>query len=176
VPRKGLLHRLPVQTKDFRHVISTKARWPAHSSVLEAHGLALTIRWHSRRVHTHHHRLPLLVDARAIIGAATRGRTSSRALRGVLRSYAAVCLAADYLPRLVYIPSESNPSDAPSRGLRRHRQDADRRRARNKHSRFGAPWERKLARQVENIEFLFATGAFEDVESDSCSTGSATHI
>ena len=66
----------------------------------------------------HHRKLPFLVDAKVVVGAGVEGRSSARALRTVLRSAAAHTMAANVLPRIVYIPSESNPADAPSRGER----------------------------------------------------------
>ena len=118
VDRLGNPKRLPHTQLEFKTIISAKARWSAHSSVLEAHGYLLGLKWLARHAAKHHHKVPFLVDAKAVIGAATKGRSSARALRTVLRSSAAHCLACDILPRLVYIPSESNPADQPSRGCK----------------------------------------------------------
>lgn len=118
VHRLGNPRRLPHTQLEFKTIISSKAKWPAHSGVLEAHGYLLGLKWLARHAAKHHHKVPFLVDAKAVIGAAAKGRSSSRALRTVLRSCAAHCLACDILPQLVYIPSESNPADGPSRGCR----------------------------------------------------------
>ena len=88
-------------------LICSRATWPAHSGVLEAHGHLLALKWLSKQAAKHHHKVPSLVDAKTVIVAATKGRSSARALRTVLRSSAVHCLACDLLPRLVYIPSES---------------------------------------------------------------------
>ena len=121
IPRLGQPHRLRLKQKDFRVIISKKARWQAHSGVLEAHAYLLALRWLARQPSKHHRKVPLLVDAKAVIGAATKGRSSARALRTVLRAAAAHVLAADVLPRIVYVPSESNPADHPSRGRKLRR-------------------------------------------------------
>ncbi|OLQ01807.1 hypothetical protein AK812_SmicGene15416 [Symbiodinium microadriaticum] len=116
VPRLGSPHRLPFRKSHFRTLISCAARKQAHSGLLECHGVLLALKWVARSAKRHHRRPVVLVDAKAAIGSISKGRSSARALRRVLRSTAAVCLASDLLPRLVYIPSESNPADAPSRG------------------------------------------------------------
>lgn len=121
VPRLGRPHRLRVKQSHFRTIISKRAKWQAHSGVLEAHAYLLALKWLARHPAKHHHRVPILVDAKAVVGAATKGRSSARALRTVLRSAAAYTMASDLLPRIVYIPSESNPADHPSRGRKRVR-------------------------------------------------------
>lgn len=121
VPRLGRPHRLRVKQSHFRTIISKRAKWQAHSGVLEAHAYLLALKWLARHPAKHHHRVPILVDAKAVVGAATQGRSSARALRTVLRSAAAYTMASDLLPRIVYIPSESNPADHPSRGRKRVR-------------------------------------------------------
>ncbi|CAE7547923.1 unnamed protein product [Symbiodinium natans] len=118
VARLGSPHRLPQTQLDFKTVMSAKAKWTAHSGVLEAHAYLLALRWLARQPKKHHRKIPFLIDAKAVIGAAAKGRSSARALRTILRAAASLCLASDLLPRLVYIPSESNPADKPSRGLR----------------------------------------------------------
>ena len=81
----------------------------------------MATRWLSRKPKNHHSRAVVLVDSKVVLGAATKGRSSAGALRSVLRSLAATLLASDVLLRLVYIPTESNPADAPSRGVRKRR-------------------------------------------------------
>ena len=116
--RLGKPHRLPFSQQDFRCVLSKRARWKAHSGILEAHGLLLAVKWLARSPKNHSHRVPLLVDAKAVLGAASKGRSSAPGLRGVLRQIAALAMGCNFLLRLVYIPSESNPADNPSRGVR----------------------------------------------------------
>lgn len=118
MPRLGVPRKLGCTQKDFVTIICSKAKWPAHSGVLEAHACLLALKWLARRAANHHHKIPLLVDAKVVIGAVAKGRSSSRALRTILRSVAAITMGANVLPRTVYIPSESNPADLPSRGRR----------------------------------------------------------
>ena len=110
-PRLGRPHRLRVKQSNFRTIISKRAKWQAHSGVLEAHAYLLALKWLARHPAKHHHRVPILVDAKAVVAAATKGRSSARALRTVLRSAAAYTMASDLLPRIVYIhPFRIKPS------------------------------------------------------------------
>ena len=173
-PRLGAATRLTCTDGDFKHVISSRAKWKAHSSVLEAHGLALAVKFRARNHRCHHHRLCMLVDAKAIIGAATKGRSSAHAIRAALRTIGACCLAADFLLRIVYIPSESNPSDAPSRGLRRHRQDLDGKRARTERSRIGTRTERRVGALQAAWQQLVESGAVSDCSDSDCQDTSSS--
>ncbi|CAE6938118.1 HET-E1 [Symbiodinium sp. CCMP2592] len=87
--------------------------------VLEARGLLLAVKWALRSKRNFNRRIVVLVDAKAVLGAATKGRTSAPVIRGVLRKLAALLLSTNSLLRLVYVPTEHNPADAPSRGRRR---------------------------------------------------------
>ena len=120
--RLGQPHVLPIRKGRFRVAVSARARWSAHSSTLEAHGLLLATKWLLRTAKHFHHRLVVLIDAKAILGAACKGRSSARTLRGIMRQLGSLLLATNSLLRLVYIPSEHNPADAPSRGRRKRRQ------------------------------------------------------
>ena len=104
VARVGKPHYIKPTRDRFKTVISCRARWSAHSGVLEAHAYLLSLRWIARQACNHRHKAPLLVDAKVVVGAATKGRSSTRALRRVLRAAAATTLSADILPRIVYIP------------------------------------------------------------------------
>jgi len=119
--RLGTPHKLPLHQKDFHVAISAKAKWKVHSGRLEAHGLLLDLKWLLRSPSNFHHRLPVLIDAKAVLGAAAKGRTSAPGVRGTIRHIAALLLGTNSLLRLVYVPSEHNPADKPSRGLKRVR-------------------------------------------------------
>ena len=62
-------------------------------------------------------RLVLLVDAQAVLFACAKGRSSAPTLRFELGRIAALSLAGNGLVRFIYVPSEYNPADAPSRGI-----------------------------------------------------------
>lgn len=61
-------------------------------------------------------RAVLLVDSRVVVGAFSKGRSSSRQMNRVLRSMLGWAVAGEKSLRLVWVASKSNPSDHPSRG------------------------------------------------------------
>ena len=112
---------------------------------MEAHALALGMRWLSRNKESHSQRVVLLIDALAVRGAARKGRTSAPTLTTALKRCAAISLACDWLTHVPYIPSESMPADKASRGLqpRRHTgllQRLDRKIVKPKTSPFDIKW------------------------------------
>jgi hypothetical protein len=117
--RRGTPVRLPFAQSSFKDVISMKARHVAHSGAMEAHGLLLAVQWILRSVRRFSSRTLIGIDAKVVLFSAIKGRTSAPTLAGIFRSIAAHCLAADLLLYPLYVPSESNPADAPSRGVRR---------------------------------------------------------
>jgi hypothetical protein len=118
-PRLGTPRKIPLQKDDFTDVISARAKYKAHAGVLEMQALLLLLKWVLRSVSRHHHRIAVLVDAKTVLGAAAKGRSSSPQLLRILRQIAAHTLAGDLLPRYIYCPSEDNPADGPSRGRQR---------------------------------------------------------
>ena len=60
-------------------------------------------------------RILCCVDSRVVLGAVTKGRSSSRKLNHVLRKLAYECLASSLTVDLLWVPSWANPADAPSR-------------------------------------------------------------
>ncbi len=122
-PRIGRPHQLGLQKKDFRDVLSIKATTPEHAGVMELKGILLSLRWLLRASGRFHKRIVMLVDAKAALCATAKGRTNAPAFRRTLCSIDALLLASDTLLRPVYVPSEDNPADAPSRGRRRRPTD-----------------------------------------------------
>lgn len=116
-PRQGRACRLPINKAAFATVVSSRAVHSAHAGALEAGGVRLALRWFLRSVSRHGRRMVLLVDAQAVLGAVAKGRSSSPSLRREIMRIAALQLAGDVLLKLVYVPSEDNPADAPSRGV-----------------------------------------------------------
>ena len=58
------------------------------------------------------------MDAQAVRGALQKGRSSAGTLRHPIAQAGAIMLACNLRLRFAYLPSESNPADAPSRGVR----------------------------------------------------------
>jgi hypothetical protein len=115
--RQGSFHRLSVPRHRFRTVVSHRATYAAHSGALEAAGVTMMLRWCVRSRLRHGTRLAALVDAQAVLHALSKGRSSAPTIKAEVRRAGAICLGCDMLVRYIYIPSESNPADAPSRGI-----------------------------------------------------------
>ena len=77
----------------------------------------MALRWFLRSSTRHGKRMVLLVDAPAVKGAVAKGRSSAPSLRLEVMRIAALQMAGGILLKLVYVPSEDNPADAPSRGV-----------------------------------------------------------
>ena len=120
-PRVGRACQLPIAKAAFTTVVSAKASHLAHAGTLEAGAIQLALRWLLRSTKRHSRRTVLLVDAQAVRGAVAKGRSSAPCLRREVTRIAALQLAGDILLKLVYVPSEDNPADAPSRGVVRRR-------------------------------------------------------
>ena len=117
VERLGSCLRLPIHEHQFRTFFMVKAKHQAHSGALEATAVALALRRLSRSHANHNHRGSFLVDAQAVLHALQKGRTSAGTLRAAVGQVAALSLACAWRWRYAYLPSESNPADAPSRGV-----------------------------------------------------------
>jgi len=128
--RIGLPHRLHLPKAAFSTILSQRCHYVASPGELEAAGLVLLLRWLCRSASKHGHRVVILVDAKAVLGAAAKGRSSAPSLKRHARRLAALTLAGGFLARYVYVPSEDNPADAPSRGILRARPRVDLQRAR----------------------------------------------
>ena len=114
--RIGKPHRLRIPKRAFRTVISSRKNYDGHAGALETSALVLFVKWLLRSTKRHAKRTVVLVDAKALVGAATKGRTSAASIQREIRQLSALTLAGDLHMRYVYVPSEDNPADAPSRG------------------------------------------------------------
>ena len=115
--RIGRPHKLGLRKSAFSTVVSAKRQHDAHAGSLEATGLQILLRWLLRSRKKHNHRVVALVDAKAVLCAASKGRTSAPSLRRDMRRIAALTLAGGFHMHYLYVPSEDNPADAPSRGV-----------------------------------------------------------
>ena len=74
------------------------------------------LRWILRAGHRFKHRVVLLIDSKVVLGAITKGRSSSRPLNALIRKAAALCFAGGLVLHCVFISTKHNPADWPSRG------------------------------------------------------------
>ena len=89
----------------------------AHINVLEMYAECLGVDWVLRKGSpTQPRQVVFLQDSQVVVGAGTKGRSSSSALMRPLRRTAALLLAGNLWIDRLWIPSKANPSDGPSRG------------------------------------------------------------
>jgi hypothetical protein len=105
----------------FDVVLSVRCLDDEHINLKEARALLVFVRWVLRKPAHFGRRLVVLVDSNVVVGAVTKGRSASYPLNLLLRRLAALCLFGDLLLHVVFIATEHNPADAPSRGVKRKR-------------------------------------------------------
>ena len=97
-------------------LVSFRWRHPEHINILELRALVLAVRWFLSLSLDHSSlRLVVLVDSTVVCGAVNKGRSSSYALLCVLRQLSALLLASGLTLEVLWIPTDANPADAPSR-------------------------------------------------------------
>ena len=79
----------PLAKSAFTTVVSSKRRFPGHAGALEAHGVTLALGRMLRAHRRHSRRRTLLIDARAVLGAISKGRSSTPTLRREVRNICA---------------------------------------------------------------------------------------
>ena len=114
--RLGPRHDLGLPLAAFEVVLCVRVESPEHINIEEARALLAYVRWNLRSKSRFGHRLLILLDSRVVIGAATKGRSSSRGLNRVIRQLAALCFVGGFVLHLIFMPTEHNPGDHPSRG------------------------------------------------------------
>ena len=84
-------------------------------NILELTAALAAFKWRMRRVSEIRGRFGHLLDSQVCIGVLCKGRSSSQILRRVLRKCAALLMAASAQGVYLYVRSEDNPADRPSR-------------------------------------------------------------
>ena len=121
LPRAGNAYRSSLTMSDFKDVFSLQAKVVAHSGAMELQAVKLALLRMTRSPRLHRSRGVVLVDAKAICGALTKGRSSAASLKRGVKAISALVLACELRLHYPYLPSESNPADYPSRGRVRKR-------------------------------------------------------
>lgn len=96
-------------------IVSSSWRYAEHINVLELRALATSIRWILSHPSSIGRRVILLSDSSVVVGAVSKGRSSSQPLLRRLRAISALVLASGLQLHVKWIPSELNPADEPSR-------------------------------------------------------------
>jgi len=105
----------PIVDESWRTIAASHWRAGEHINVLEARALTTAVRWVLSSPVCVNTRVIMFSDSQVIIGSVLKGRSSSPSLLRRLRSLAALCLSVGLRLRLLWIPSEFNPADGPSR-------------------------------------------------------------
>ena len=114
--RLGPRHDLGLGLEDFSVVLSVRVLSPNHINLEEARALNKYVRWILRSQARFCRRIVVLLGSKVVIGAVTKGRSSSKPLNAVLQQLAALCFSGGLILHCVFVPTSHNPSDWPSRG------------------------------------------------------------
>ena len=111
--------RFDVQTElipgaTWRTIIASRVKRRARIEALEAHAALLGLKWFVSRKHRASTAV-LLIDSTVVVGALSKGRTSAFHVLVVVRKIAAIAIGLGLRLIAVWIPSELNSADHPSR-------------------------------------------------------------
>ena len=109
--------RQPLQSTRWSTLVSHAWSREAHINCLELEALQLGVRWHASQPSSLGARLPVLVDSSAAYYITRKGRTSATSLLTICRRTSAVTLALSASLVPMWLPSQLNPADAPSRSI-----------------------------------------------------------
>ena len=108
---------IPYDYDEFVPCFSVRARQQADAPTLEAGAVTLAVRRVTRSVRQHGKRRVFLLDAQALMYALRKGSSSSLAFK--VQKIGALLSCADILAYYGYVPTDGNPGDPPSRGVKR---------------------------------------------------------
>jgi ribonuclease HI len=106
-----------VASSAWRTIVSSRWRRPEHINVLELRALTTAVRWVLSFRQAVNCRLLVLCDSQVVVGAVTKGRSSSQLLLRRLRYLAAMALASGLRLTVRWVASADNPADGPSRNF-----------------------------------------------------------
>jgi hypothetical protein len=99
----------------WRVALATRWQHMDHINILEGHACLLSLKWLSKFPESQDTRFLFLSDSQVIVGAFQKGRSSSRRILNLCRRFAAYLLVLNIRPYFVWIPTDVNPADVPSR-------------------------------------------------------------
>ena len=103
-----------VQALKWEAPLGYDFRLTEHINVQELKALVDEIARRSQRGE-HDSRVVVVCDSRVVVGAVSKGRSSSKVLGKHLRRLCALCVAHRLQVRILWIGTKANPADAPSR-------------------------------------------------------------
>ena len=104
-----------MKNKHFSVIVAAPWKWEEHINGLEMRSMYTAIRWAASHPNCTQCRLLIWSDSVVVVFSTRKGRSSAPALSRKLRKIAAYCLALGIQLRTVWIPTEFNPADEPSR-------------------------------------------------------------
>ena len=96
-------------------IVSSRWKFEEHINVLEIRAVETATRWLTSRPKCHNSRVLFLSDSRVVVGAVSKGRSSSFQILTRLRSLSATMLAGGIRLFISWIPRSFNPADGASR-------------------------------------------------------------
>lgn len=106
-----------VQASRWSTLVSHAWERRAHINGLELEAMHLGLRWYASLPSSIGARLPLLLDSSAAYYITRKGRTSTAALLSIFRRCSALTLALSASLAPMWLPSQLNPADSPSRSM-----------------------------------------------------------
>jgi len=101
--------------RQWKTAVATRWRKQEHINLLELRAVELAIKRLLSSPSSLSRRVLFLCDSQVVVGALSKGRSSSHLLLRRLRGIAALLLAGNLRLHVRWIPSETNPADEPSR-------------------------------------------------------------
>ena len=86
-----------------------------HINILEGQAILAACRWIAKFPKDHNSRIVFLCDSQVMVGALSKGRSSSRRVLHLCRKISAWLLALNIRPYWIWVPTDLNPADAISR-------------------------------------------------------------
>ena len=106
-----------VANRNWTTVISTKWKFTDNIAILEMQALFLAIKWLTNNRASRDIRQVFLIDSMAVLGCLLKGRSSCRRLNHLCRRIFTLLTVCNIMPIWLWIPSEMNPADKPSRSF-----------------------------------------------------------
>lgn len=106
-----------VSSAKWSTIVSSTWKFSAHINELEFSSVLLALRWLLSFPSVVGSRVVLLTDSTSVLFGVGKGRSSSPIMLSLLRRLSALLLSSNILLNPVWVPSELNPADSPSRNI-----------------------------------------------------------
>ena len=116
----GMMPRASIDPKwwNWRKVFSAPWRiYCEHINVLELRAVLAGLEWRMRSKQNVHSKGLILMDSAVAIGALSKGRSPSQRLGPIVQKIDALLLASSFTPLIVWVRTDLNPADEPSRTI-----------------------------------------------------------